>query len=78
MPVVGANDLIKLLIKMGYEKIRQKGSHIRLRKITPIGEHNLTVPNHKEIAKGTLIDILAKVSLWNATPKEKIIEMLEK
>ncbi len=78
MPVVGANDLIKLLVKIGYEKIRQKGSHVRLRKITPIGEHNITVPNHKEIAKGTLNDILAKVSLWNAMPKNKLIEMLEK
>lgn len=78
MPVVGANDLIKLLVKRGYEKIRQKGSHVRLRKITPIGEHNITVPNHKEIAKGTLNDILAKVSLWNAMPKDKLIEMLEK
>jgi len=61
--VVSGDKLIKLLTKLGYELVRQKGSHVRLRKKTEIGEHNITVPKHKEIAKGTLNDILSKVSL---------------
>ena len=69
MPVVSGDKLIKLLTKLGYEIIRQKGSHVRLRKKTEIGEHNITVPKHKEIAKGTLNDILSKVSLWNNISK---------
>ncbi len=76
LPVVGAIELIKLLTKLGYEKVRQKGSHIRMRKITSLGEHGVTVPNHKEISKGTLNDILSKASLWNSIPKEKLVEML--
>lgn len=60
---------------MGYEIIRQKGSHVRLRKITEAGEHNITVPKHSEIAKGTLNDILSKISIWNNMPKEQLIEM---
>ena len=63
---------------MGYEIVRQKGSHVRLRKKTEIGEHNITVPKHKEIAKGTLNDILSKVSLWNNIPKEELVKMLSK
>ena len=63
---------------MGYEIVRQEGSHVRLRKKTEIGEHNITVPKHKEIAKGTLNDILSKVSLWNNIPKEELVKMLSK
>ena len=78
LPVVSGEKLIKLLLKLGYEILRQKGSHVRLRKITGAGEHNITVPRHPEIAKGTLNDILSKVSIWNGIPKEELIEMLRK
>ncbi len=37
---------------MGYEIVRQKGSHIRLSKNTENGIHNITIPNHEELAKG--------------------------
>ncbi|GBE53870.1 YcfA-like protein [archaeon BMS3Bbin15] len=78
LPVISGDKLIKLLTKLGYEIIRQKGSHVRLRKKTQMGEHNITVPKHIEIAKGTLNDILSKVSLWNNIPKEELIKMLSK
>jgi predicted RNA binding protein YcfA (HicA-like mRNA interferase family) len=76
LPVTSGKELIKMLASIGYEIIRQRGSHVRLRKITASGEHNITVPNHKEIAKGTLNDILLKVSLWNSIPKENLIKLL--
>ena len=76
LPVVNGDRLIKLLTKLGYEITRQRGSHVRLRKRTEAGEHNITVPRHTEIAKGTLNDILSKVSIWNNIPKDKLIEML--
>jgi len=76
LPVISGDKLIKLLTKLGYEIIRQKGSHVRLRKKTETGEHNITVPKHREIAKGTLNDILSKVSLWNNMSKEELIKML--
>ncbi|MHC1610300.1 MAG: type II toxin-antitoxin system HicA family toxin [Candidatus Methanospirareceae archaeon] len=76
LPVISGDKLIKLLTKLGYEIVRQKGSHVRLRKKTEIGEHNITVPKHREIAKGTLNDILSKVSLWNNISKEELIKML--
>ena len=76
LPQVSGRALVQLLHSLGYETLRQRGSHIRLRKITAIGEHNLTVPDHKVLAKGTLNDILARVSLWNNIPKENLIERL--
>jgi len=41
-----------------------------------VGEHNLTVPDHKTLAKGTLNDIVAQVSLWNNVPKEELLARL--
>lgn len=78
LPVVSGKKLIKLLVKLDYEIVRQRGSHVRLRKVTEIGEHNITVPKHNEIAKGTLNDIFSKVSLWNNIPKVQLIELLTK
>ena len=57
---------------MGYEVVRQRGSHIRLKKDTASGEHGITVPAHKVIAKGTLSDIIGRVGLWNNIPREEL------
>ena len=76
LPQVSGAALVKLLLFLGYQVIRQKGSHIRLGKANALGEHNITVPNHHTVAKGTLNDILTRVSLWNNVPKEELIERL--
>ncbi len=77
LPVVSGEELIKFLKKLGYEVIRQRGSHVRLEKVTKLGVHKITVPRHREIAKGTLNDILIDVALWNNMTKSKLIEMLK-
>lgn len=77
LPVASGEQLIKLLGRLGYEIIRQKGSHVRLGKSTAAGDHRITVPLHDELAKGTLNDILADVSIWNGISKDSLIEMLE-
>jgi DNA-directed RNA polymerase subunit H (RpoH/RPB5) len=41
-----------------------------------LGEHNITVPAHRVLAKGTLADILNRISLWNNIPKEDLLERL--
>jgi len=76
LPQVSGDALVKFLENLGYKVIRQRGSHIRLRKYTDFGEHNVTVPNHKVIAKGTLNDILNKIGYWNKTNKEELIKKL--
>jgi len=78
LPVISGDKLIKLLMSLGYKIVRQKDSHVRLRKITEAGEHNITVPKHSEIAKGTLNDILSKISIWNNMPKEQLIDLLKR
>ncbi len=76
LPQVSGSDLVKLLQSLGYEVVRQRGSHIRLKKVTASGEHAITVPAHKVIAKGTLGDILGRVSLWNSISKEELHKRL--
>ncbi|HEX76613.1 MAG TPA: addiction module toxin, HicA family [Dehalococcoidia bacterium] len=76
LPQASGGDVIKLLQALGYEVIRRRGSHVRLRKIAHLGEHNITVPDHEVLAKGTLSDILNKVSLWNNIAKEELIKRL--
>lgn len=76
LPLISGLELIKLLKKLGYSVVRRRGSHVRLLKSTESGKHKITVPFHKELAKGTLNDILNDVSLWNNVSKEKLIEMM--
>jgi len=76
LPPASGNRLILLMKGLGYQIVRQRGSHIRLEKNTPAGTHKITVPNHDPIAKGTLSDILHKLSIWNQISKEDLIERL--
>lgn len=77
LPQVSGNKLIKFLKSIEYIVIRQKGSHVTLRKFTNIGNHNITIPKHNKIAKGTLNDIIVKISLWNNISREEIINRLK-
>lgn len=62
LPVVSGQDVIKALAKIGYEFDHQRGSHIVLRQ-TFAPFRRVTVPNHKEIAKGTLRSIIREAGL---------------
>ncbi|MBF0555855.1 MAG: type II toxin-antitoxin system HicA family toxin [Nitrospirae bacterium] len=62
LPVLSGKELCKALEKAGYIIDHQTGSHIILRNLTP-PHRRLVVPNHKEIAKGTLKAILHQAGL---------------
>jgi len=71
LPVISGQELCKALKKIGYSADHQTGSHIILRnETTP--HRRLTVPNHKEIAKGTLRAILRQAGLTVEELKELI------
>jgi len=53
LPVLSGEELIRLLFKAGFQKVRQKGSHVSLKK----GEFKTVVPLHDELARGTLLGI---------------------
>lgn len=63
-------DLVKVFTKMGYVIDHQTGSHIILR-YKDYPHRRLTVPNHDEIAKGTLRAIIKQAGLT----REEFIEL---
>ncbi len=72
---ITANDLLEALKSFGYEVVRQKGSHIRIK--TEInGEHYETIPNHKPIKIGTLSGILNNIAEHFDLIKEELMEQI--
>ena len=76
LPQVSGEELSRLLESIGYRFLRQRGSHARYSLNTTVGTHYVTVPMHRIIAKGTLNDILNKVSLWTGISKDDLINRL--
>lgn len=62
LPRVSGREVVKALRKAGYEKDRQRGSHIVLRQ-TGTPHRRITVPDHREVAKGTLRAIIRQTGL---------------
>jgi predicted RNA binding protein YcfA (HicA-like mRNA interferase family) len=62
LPVVSSRELVNALWKIGYALDRQRGSHLILRQqVAP--HRRLTIPDHSEIAKGTLRAIIRQAGL---------------
>jgi predicted RNA binding protein YcfA (HicA-like mRNA interferase family) len=62
LPRVSGLEVVKALAKAGYERDRQRGSHIILRQVS-YPHRRIVVPNHKEVAKGTLRAIIREAGL---------------
>ena len=56
--VLSASQLCKILRKHGFVEVRQVGSHIIMRRELPDRGITVPVPNHSEIARGTLKSII--------------------
>jgi len=59
-PVCSGVDAVKAFRKVGYEVDHQTGSHIILRHATG---RRLTIPNRRELAKGTLRSLIRESGL---------------
>lgn len=62
LPVVSGSQAAKVLCRIGYEVDVQEGSHMILRHSEP-PHRRLSVPNHKELAKGTLRTLIREAGL---------------
>jgi predicted RNA binding protein YcfA (HicA-like mRNA interferase family) len=58
LPSLSAREVCRILQRHGFAIVRQKGSHIILRKELPGRGITVPVPNYSEIAKGTLKSII--------------------
>ena len=55
---VSAREAIAALERLGFVQVRQRGSHVVMKKQGPRGDIGCVVPMHKELAVGTLFNIL--------------------
>lgn len=58
-----ARQILQGLKKLGFIKISQKGSHIKMRGLLGGELRTAIIPNHKQIAKGTLNSILKQANI---------------
>ena len=74
---IGASNLIRALRILGYERVRQDGSHIRLT-TTVGGTHHVTVPNHRPLKTGTLLGgVLKPIAAHHKLTVEELLGKLD-
>ena len=61
LPVMSGREVARVFEKHGWEIARQRGSHIVMVKA---GQNvTLSIPDHKEVARGTLRSLIRSASL---------------
>ena len=74
---INGADLVRALRVLGYERVRQDGSHIRIPTAVN-GTHHVTVPAHRPLKTGTLLGgVLKPVAAHHKLTIEELIEKLE-
>ncbi len=61
VPILRPREVVIAFQKLGWEVARQSGSHIILTKPGHIA--TLSVPNHAEVARGTLRSLIARAGI---------------
>ena len=59
LPSISGKEAINVFNRLGFNSVRQKGSHVVLRN----GAHGCVVPLHKSLAKGTLRGAIKQAGL---------------
>jgi len=67
LPVISGRDLVQILGRFGFVLDRQKGSHMIMVRTDPMT--TLTVPDHRELDRGTLRAILRQADI---TPQQLV------
>jgi predicted RNA binding protein YcfA (HicA-like mRNA interferase family) len=67
LPRTTGRKAIRALERLGFVQVRQRGSHVTLKRETDEGVTGCTVPMHDKIAIGTLSSILKQAQV---TPEE--------
>ncbi|MBI5570504.1 MAG: type II toxin-antitoxin system HicA family toxin [Desulfomonile tiedjei] len=62
LPRLSGREVVRALKQVGYEQDHQRGSHIVLR-LSSYPHRRIVVPDHDEVAKGTLRAIIRQVGL---------------
>jgi predicted RNA binding protein YcfA (HicA-like mRNA interferase family) len=63
LPIVSGRQAVTVFTHIGYQVVRQRGSHMRLRDDSNPAPLPLTVPDHKVVKPGLLHDLLRDAGL---------------
>jgi len=63
LPVLSAKQVCRVLERNGFTRARQSGSHIIMRRQLADRKITIPVPNHSELAMGTLKSIIDQSEL---------------
>ena len=63
LPVISGKEALKALERAGFVVVRQRGSHVRIKKVTSESVINITIPLHETLDRGTLKVILRNACL---------------
>ncbi len=74
LPVISAQVLIKVLIKIGFSTVSQRGSHIKLRRLVGSKVQMVIVPNHKILKPGTLRNGILKAINLSVDELNKLLK----
>lgn len=61
LPVMSGSEVVRVFESLGWEAVRQTGSHIIMTKDEEL--ITLSVPDHREVAKGTLRSLIRTAGL---------------
>jgi predicted RNA binding protein YcfA (HicA-like mRNA interferase family) len=62
---LSGSDLVRIFGRFGFVIYSQKGSHVKLRRVSESGEtQTLTIPNHTELDTGTTRAILRQATRY--------------
>ena len=63
MPRISSKEAIRALERLGFDQVRQTGSHVVMKQETEDGEIGCVVPLHRELKIGTLSSILKQAQI---------------
>ena len=61
LPILSGRKVVRAFEKLGWQVVRQRGSHIVMVRDGEIA--TLSIPDHKEVAKGTLRSLIRSAGI---------------
>jgi predicted RNA binding protein YcfA (HicA-like mRNA interferase family) len=72
LPRISGTEAIRALERLGFTQVRQRGSHVILKRVGPETVTGCVVPLHGELATGTLRGILKQAGIATEEFLDKI------
>ena len=68
--VLSGREVCRILQQHGFVEVRRRGSHIVMQRRTDAGNVTVPIPDHRELAIGTLLSIIRQSGIPRAEFEE--------